>query len=277
MKTIISLLEHSKLTKTEKQLSNLCKLLILTVYLLLAGCSPSKYISKTNLPASGGNYIFHGSKNSYPMVTNATVSDGVISGKMDFSNRKDQSDKKYNVYVYNDSLISVNSDSISVPIQNVRKISIIIDPYSVLKKKYDYRTYSFRPGDPYNPSTAGFASLIICGLGQGMTGEGGRGLLFFTGYCGFICASMVPFIKYADSYEGEDVKSLRIFGALFLSAIGIDIWSVIDAARIAKVKNLFFRGRGNTSYNLSIKPFLYTNEAGIKHNFPVGLSVSVTF
>jgi hypothetical protein len=277
MKTIISLFGQSKLTKTEKQLPNLCKLLILTVYLVLVGCSPSKYISKTNLPASGGNYIFHGSKTNYPMVTNATVSDGVISGKVDFSNRKDQGDKKYNVYVYNDSLIHVDSESISVPVQNVKKVSIIMDPYKVLRKKYDYRTYSFRPGDPYNPGTAGFASLIICGLGQGMTGEGGRGLLFFTGYCGLFCASMVPFGKYANSHEGEDVKSLRIFEALFLGAIGIDIWSVIDAARIAKVKNLFFRGQGNTSYNLSIKPFLYTNVAGIKHNFPVGLSVSVTF
>ncbi len=55
MKSINNFFGDNKLIKA----GSLCKMLMFIVYVLLTSCSPSFIISKTNLPPSGGNYIFH--------------------------------------------------------------------------------------------------------------------------------------------------------------------------------------------------------------------------
>jgi len=49
------------------------------------------------------------------------------------------------------------------------------------KEKYDYKNYTYQKGDRYDPGTAGVCSFLIPGLGQAVSGEIGRGILFFTG------------------------------------------------------------------------------------------------
>lgn len=53
--------------------------------------------------------------------------------------------------------------------------------YRINKTKYDYHTYTYQVGDPYNPAVAGITSLLIPGLGQMFSGENGRGLAFLGG------------------------------------------------------------------------------------------------
>jgi hypothetical protein len=38
--------------------------------------------------------------------------------------------------------------------------------YKINRKKYDYHSFTYQPGDPYNPGIAGFASLLVPGMGQ---------------------------------------------------------------------------------------------------------------
>ena len=256
----------------------ICKLVIFTTSLQITGCYSSKFIAKTDLPVSGGNYIFHGIKSTYPLVKNAIISNGIISGKVDFVEGNYTGDEKFQVYVSNDSLIKINIDNISVPLDGITKISITgNDHYCFNKKKYDYRIYSFKKGDPYNPSSAGFASLIIPGLGQMISGEPGRGLLFFTGFTGCLVVSMVGFLNYANSYEGQNMKGLEVSLAGLIGALCIDLWSVGDAVRVAKVNNLVLRNKHRSSYNLKIMPILNTPDYGIKHNIPIGLGFRATF
>src|SRR5450759_4570003 len=56
--------------------------------------------------------------------------------------------------------------------------------YKINKTKYNFRTYTYQVGDPYNTALAGIASLLIPGLGQMVSGEGGRGAAFLGGYVG---------------------------------------------------------------------------------------------
>ena len=264
----------------EKQLQILnisCKLMIFTMFLQLTGCYSSKYISKTDLPVSGGNYVFHGEKSIYPLVRNAIISNGIISGKADFEERNYSGIETFQIYVSNDSLIKINSDNISVPLDGITKIIISGNEYRVNKTKFDYRTYSFEKGDPYNPSSAGFASLIIPGLGQMISGESGRGLLFLTGFTGCLVATIAGMINLGNSYEGGSVIGAQIAVAGLIGAACTDLWSVGDAVKVAKVNNLALRNKHKTSYNLNIKPFLNTSENGLKHNVPIGLTFKVTF
>jgi TM2 domain-containing membrane protein YozV len=62
--------------------------------------------------------------------------------------------------------------------------NVSVAQYSINKKKYDYRTYTYEVGDPYNTGVAGVTSLLLPGLGQMISGENGRGAAFLVGYIG---------------------------------------------------------------------------------------------
>ena len=252
---------HSQIQKIS------CKLVIFTTILQITGCNSSKYIAKTDLPVSDGNYSFHGNKSTYPFVKNAMISNGRISGKVDFGKSNYSVDEKFRIYVSNDSLIRINNDEISIPLDGITKISI------------DSRAYSFKKSDPFNPISAGIASLIIPGLGQMISGKPGRGVLFLTGFTGCLAVSAVAFVKLAYSAGGNygvDVP-LQVFRAGLVGALCIDLWSIADTVNVAKVNNLVLRIKHRTSYNLNIKPFLNTPDYGLKHNIPIGLALKVTF
>jgi hypothetical protein len=152
--------------------------------------------------------------------------------------------------------------------------------YKINKTKYDYRTYSYQMGDPYNPGNAGVASFFIPGLGQMMSGENGRGLGFLAGYTGWIVGSSVVIIYETVSRIDEHSEKANIGLILIIGAVGaisIDIWSVTDAIRVAKVNNMALRDKDKSSFNLSIKPYIDTSYSGPEKNVPVGLSLNITF
>jgi hypothetical protein len=252
-------------------------LIFFILAILLSGCSGSRYISKSQLPVSGGNYVINGEKAHFPEISNAVVKNGNISGRFDFSGRKVQSDERFQVYVKADSLIKVNGDSLSVPVESIKRIVIDYDHYGTLKKKYNYLNYSFKKGDPYSPMVVGFASVIVPGLGQLMVGEGGRGSIFFAGYVGCIYTSLAKFVQYSNSHEGEDAKAFTTSIAAFMCAIGIDIMSAIDAGRIAKVKNMAIRNRRGTSFDINFQSVSINDKYSLRSSVSYGLSFKVNF
>jgi hypothetical protein len=223
--------------KNHSQIQKICcKLVIFTTFLQITGCYSAKLINKTDLPVSDGNYSFHGNKSTYPFVKNAMISNGRISGKVDFGKGNYSVNEKFRIYVSNDSLIRINNDEISIPLDGITKISI------------DTRAYSFKKGDPFNPISAGFASLIIPGLGQMISGETGRGLLFFTGFTSCLAVSALAFVKGA--YSADGTKAFQVSEAGLIGALCIDLWSIGDAVKVAKVNNLVLRNKHRSSYNL---------------------------
>jgi TM2 domain-containing membrane protein YozV len=235
-------------------------------FLHITGCYSAKFINKTDLPVSGGNYSFHGKKSTYPFVKNAVISNGRISGKVDLGEGNYSIDEKFRIYISNDSLIRINNDEISIPLDGITKIII------------DSRAYSFKKGDPFNPTSAGIASLIIPGLGQMISGKPGRGVLFLTGFTSCLAVSAVGLVKYAYSADGKhEAKALQVLGAGLSGALCIDLWSIGDAVNVAKVNNLVLRNKHRSSYNLKINPFIDTPDYDLKHNIPIGLDFKVTF
>jgi hypothetical protein len=145
--------------------------------------------------------------------------------------------------------------------------------YKINKTQYDYRTYKHQIGDPYNPSVDGFASFLIPGLGQMSTGELRRGFAFLGEYagCWAICA-----IGASTWYEEDGVEHggpLLVYLGFFC-AIGVDLFSVVDAIRVAKVNDLFFRDKKKAGYNLQLSPYFGSSA---KEKIPVGVSLKVLF
>ncbi len=130
------------------------------------------------------------------------------------------------------------------------------DRYKDLKEIYDWRQYTYSPIDRRNPGWCGFASFVIPGLGQAINNEWGRAIGFFLGST-IAGTSMNNFIRdsYIDYYPywKYDVYKAVAFGAITL---GLDIWSIIDAVRITKVKNMHYRSLFSDNIELSVTPSL---------------------
>jgi hypothetical protein len=168
-------------------------------------------------------------------------------------------------------------------------ISININAqYRINRSKYDFRSYSYQPGDPYNPSFAGIASLLIPGLGQMTSGEVGRGFCFLGGCLGCMTVSIAgfaTFFYYMDTDEAHDKvvdpgKSLLGLGITAIGLIGafvVDIGSVVDAVNVAKVNNLAYRDKNKTSGYLNIQPYLNTSIYNTTNKIPVGMTLKITF
>jgi hypothetical protein len=145
--------------------------------------------------------------------------------------------------------------------------------YRIYKTKYDYRSYKHQVGDPYNPSVVGFVSFLIPGMGQMSSGEIGRGLIFLGGLTGCIVIFAYGVNNWYEEggnvHGGPGPEYLGFFGA-----ICIDLFSVVDAVRVAKVNDLAFREKNKAEINFHISPYFasFPNE-----KIPVGLSLRIRF
>jgi hypothetical protein len=152
--------------------------------------------------------------------------------------------------------------------------------YKINKNKYNYRSYTYQGGDPYNPSVAGLTSFLIPGLGQMISGESGRGAAFLGGFAGgaiMIVAGVNLSNTYTESDPGNEGSIVIVAGLVtvgLISMIGVDIWAVTDAIRVAKVNNLAFRDKNKTGYNLEVIPYVGSLRT---ENLPIGLSLRVRF
>ncbi len=150
--------------------------------------------------------------------------------------------------------------------------------YSVNKLKYDYRTYVHKVGDPYNPSLAGIASFLIPGLGQMISGEGGRGVAFLGGYSGCWVLYGIGATKASNAirddlfeYQGEGT-GLMVVGAL--GAIIVNIWSIVDAVHVAKVNNLAWQDKHKPNH-YQLQPYIF-HDYNMNYS-QVGLKATINF
>lgn len=121
------------------------------------------------------------------------------------------------------------------PVENLRPNM----KYKELKGLYNYKEYESTFADRYSPGWTGVASAFIPGLGECINGEWGRGLGKFFGNVALTTAANVFVQKsYVDSYPSWQTD-IVVGVVCYAAALGLDIWSIVDAVRIAKVKNMY--------------------------------------
>ena len=162
--------------------------------------------------------------------------------------------------------------------------------YRELRNLYNPRNYVRQYGDPYSPASAGVASWVLPGLGQCISGEVGRGVAVFCGYSLFTVALAINMTYYdgfsydryyQNQYQYESQGIDMAAGLMVLSYCGFYIWNIVDAVRVAKVKNMYYQDMNGLRSSLDLKVEPYFNctpsatTAGLQ---PVGgLSLKVNF
>lgn len=164
--------------------------------------------------------------------------------------------------------------------------------YKELKSLYNTRDYVKVQGQPYSPFWNGFASFLIPGLGEIFEGEWGRGLC--------IAGANILMGSYTRSvgnkwltdfnawYDVQDLDNIDydtmpgVPGGYFLvglARVALGIWSIVDASKIAKVKDMYWQDcMGYTSVSLSMDPyFAYTPIPGTGIQPVTGVSLKLTF
>lgn len=141
--------------------------------------------------------------------------------------------------------------------------------YSELKKMYNPREYVKMSTDPYSPIWAGAASFLMPGLGQMVCDEVGRGIAFFAGEMAL--ASATATFGYAAEYS-ETCAVLCIVSAI--ATIAVDIWSIVDATHVAKVKNMYRQDVLAKQTSVSLYPSVNYAPGS---NFAPGLTLAVNF
>lgn len=154
--------------------------------------------------------------------------------------------------------------------------------YKELKKLYNPKDYTPVMGDRYSPAWTGVASGFIPGLGECINGEWGRGLLKFAGV-GIIQGIYQIGITYGwwGYYNPETERSYAEVPStviMLLCSIGIEVWSIIDAVQIAKIKNMYEQDLKKTySFDMKVYPSINYINAGNTIQPIVGATLALQF
>ena len=130
--------------------------------------------------------------------------------------------------------------------------------YKVLKNIYDYKDYEPSIYDSRSPGGMGVASFFIPGLGQIISGDIGRGLAWVGGHLVAYGVTGIgaSVMNSGDYYDAEDLEKTGtiVFLAGFATMLTVDICSIVDAVRVAKVRNMYERDLYKKMYSLDLHP-----------------------
>ncbi|HLN74433.1 MAG: hypothetical protein ACM3O8_07840 [Methylococcaceae bacterium] len=144
--------------------------------------------------------------------------------------------------------------------------------YRTYKSQYDVKNYKYQKTDRYNPTIAGFMS-IVPGLGHCYVGEPLRGFGFF----GLTYGSLVLTVYgISQAYTPKDKEKVGwLVGGGTVMFIGSYIWSIADVTRLAKIKNMRIRDQ---KLALHLYPsFQSTPDENFSSANAPGLTMTVNF
>lgn len=124
--------------------------------------------------------------------------------------------------------------------------------YSQYKDYYYPGFYVRQSDDPYDPLLLSLVSCYVPGLGQAAAGEWGRGLRFLGGF--FLSAIARGTLATFNDGAYEEAGNLIALSGILTCYI----WNICDAARVAKIKNMYYqdlRVQGSTM-DWKVEPFL---------------------
>ena len=190
---------------------------------------------------------------------------------------RDRRDSNDNTVVVSDYVLSLMSEQSTTP--DIHKGM----KYKEIKHLYNPKEYIKDIYDPYNPAVAGVCSFLIPGLGQILDGEIGRGILFLVG-AGFTTGAAVAFSqpayysgKTANYYDWQAPVSI----ACLCGALAIDIWAIVDAVKVGKIKNMYNQDLrklfSDNNINVSLSPTLAYVPMSNGLTPTAGVALRVTF
>jgi hypothetical protein len=159
--------------------------------------------------------------------------------------------------------------------------------YRELKHIYDPKLYFRQYDDRYSPGWLGVASFFIPGLGQAIEGEWWRATGIFAGsvVLSALTSYNMDYYYYQNDFGSNSINyewstASVIFG---LANLGLEIWNICDAVRIAKVKNMYYQDlkaqRGLADLEVKLEPFVASVPSPSFQGFSpsAGLSFKVSF
>ncbi len=167
--------------------------------------------------------------------------------------------------------------------------------YREYRKLYNPQDYAAMPGDRYNPLLGGVCSWLIPGLGQMVNGEVGRGFGYLGASFGCYIAAYSGTLLVLTSIDDDAAysppaqhynRSQQVAGTVLMMAgafawIAVNICSIVDGVRVAKIKNMYERDvRDMASVSLRLEPYLATTYGMAPNsNIPVaaGASLKIRF
>ena len=133
--------------------------------------------------------------------------------------------------------------------------------YKELKYIYHYGDWRSELGDKHNPAVMGVCSWLIPGLGQMISGELGRGFGWLGGAVGCSVVMGVGAGVAAGAYdeygyydEGQEIAGGVVMLAGSLALLAVDICAIVDACRVAKVRNMYEQDLKKMNYSLELHP-----------------------
>jgi len=117
--------EYSQIQKSISELM----ILILLVY--LTGCESTKIISRFDLPVPDSGkyaYIVHSEKSKFLLEKGSTISNGILSGKINkfYDDEQYDNGKRIHLYTSSNSVITIDTGRIlSVPLNEITKVELI--------------------------------------------------------------------------------------------------------------------------------------------------------
>lgn len=143
--------------------------------------------------------------------------------------------------------------------------------YKELKDIYNYKEYVPGLVQNHSPAWSGVASFFIPGLGQMVCGSAGRGLAWLGGYIG--CNL---FTGLAPLWVGDAAFAVALVGSF--GALAINICSIVDAVRVAKVKNMYENDlRRKYSFDIDLYPSVNYVQTGSSLQPAAGLTLALKF
>lgn len=151
--------------------------------------------------------------------------------------------------------------------------------YMEYKGYYDPKFYVPQPGDPYNRVVAGIGSLIIPGLGECIDGEWGRGGLILLGNIA-LNLLMQPIAMEIESGNRIPENTALLLG-LICVRLGLNVWSIFDAVKIAKIKNMYYQDLRSirAGVDFKVEPYFTCTPTGQTNGLQpaAGLSLRLNF
>lgn len=147
--------------------------------------------------------------------------------------------------------------------------------YKELKALYNYLEFTPTMADRYAPAWSGVASYFITGLGQMICGEVGRGCAYLGGAIGCYIVAV------GGAVVAESVDPIAGLITILAAAGGIltiKIFAIVDAIRVAKVKNMYWQDlRKKYALDINLYPSVNYIQYGNSIQPTAGLTLAMTF
>lgn len=153
--------------------------------------------------------------------------------------------------------------------------------YRQYRHYYRAKDYVKDFDDKYSPAGLGVASFFIPGLGQGIADKWGAAAGFFFSDIVLTTGFVLSFEYTFDRYNRlTDVDATYLTGIAIGDQLLLKTWSVVDAVRTAKIKNLYIRDmrKLHSGLDIDMAPyFTYAPSSATPYQPVAGLSLKMTF